>query len=105
MAIRHWNRPAGRLALMALALALGLMIAFADSSQGWDSTGVTAGALLLVGGTASFLRRHRPWLWALLVGLPTPVIEIAGGGSNGALLALVFASIGAAAGWALARAG
>jgi hypothetical protein len=105
MAIGHWNRPAGPLALMALALALGLMIAFADSSPGWDSTGVTAGALLLAGGTAAFLGRHRPWLWALLVGLPTPAIEIPGGGSSGSLLALVFAGIGATAGWALARAG
>jgi hypothetical protein len=42
-------------------------------------------------------------LWALLVGLPTPAIEIASLGATGALLALVFAGIGAAIGWALAR--
>jgi hypothetical protein len=105
MAIGHWSRPVGTGVLVALALALGLMIAFADSSPGWDSTGITAGGLLLAGGTAAFQGRHRPWLWALLVGLPTPAIEIGPGGSTGSLLALAFASAGAVIGWALARAG
>ncbi|MGZ8514691.1 MAG: hypothetical protein ACXWXA_06565 [Candidatus Limnocylindrales bacterium] len=44
-------------------------------------------------------------MWAWLVGLPTPVIEIAGDGQTGSLLALVFAGIGAALGWTLARSG
>jgi len=99
------TRPFSRAVPIALALVLGLAIAFADSSPGWDSTGVTAGALLLAAGATAYLGRRRPWLWALLVGLPTPVIEIAAGGSIGSLLALVFAGIGAAIGWALARAG
>jgi hypothetical protein len=90
---------------MALALALGLLIALADSSPGWDSTAITAGALLLAAATAAFLGRRRPWLWALLVGLPTPLIEIGSGESTGSLAALVFAAIGSAAGWVLARAG
>lgn len=91
--------------IAGLALLAGLLIALADSSPGWDSTGVTAGALLLAGGGAAYLGRRRPWLWALLVGLPTPVIEIAGGGATGSLLALAFAGVGAAIGWAVARAG
>ena len=99
---RH-QQPFGGI-LIATALALGLAIAFADSRPGWDSTGVTAGALLLAGGSTAWLGRSRPWLWALLVGLPTPVIEIAASGATGSLLALVFAGVGAAGGWALATA-
>src|SRR5512144_116198 len=62
---------------IGLALLTGLLIALVDSSAGWDSTGITAGALLLAGGGVAYLGRGRPWLWMLLVGLPTPAIEIA----------------------------
>jgi hypothetical protein len=89
----------------AIALLFGLAIALADSSPGWDSTGITAGALLVAGGAAAFVGRDRPWLWALLVGGPTPTIEILGTGATGSLLALAFAGVGAAIGWGAARAG
>jgi hypothetical protein len=97
--------PRSRLAVIAaIALLFGLLIAAADSSPGWDSTGITAGALLLGAGLTAFLGRARPWLWALLVGLPTPIVEIAGVGATGSLVALVFAGVGASIGWTLARA-
>lgn len=101
-----WRRTKafGRVTLVVLAVVAGLAIAFVDSSPGWDSTGITAGALVSGAGGAAFLGRDRPWLWALLIGLPTPVVEISGGASTGSLLALVFAGIGAAIGWTLARA-
>ena len=104
MGVGPRSRPGRAAATMAAALTLGLLIAFVDSSPGWDSTGITAGALLLAAGAAAFLGRTRPWLWALLVGLPTPIVEISASGATGSLLALVFASVGAASGWALARA-
>jgi hypothetical protein len=88
-----------------LALAAGVAIALVDASPGWDSTGITAGALFLVAGIVAFAARDRPWLWALLVGLPTPILEIATTANAGAILAFAFASVGAAVGWALARAG
>ena len=105
MAAWRQSRPFGKVALIALALALGLTIAVADNSPGWDSTGITAGALALGAGTAAYLGRDRPWLWALLVGLPTPVLEIASSGAAGSVLALAFAAIGAAMGWVARRAG
>jgi hypothetical protein len=89
----------------ALALPVGLAIALVDGSPGWDSTGITAGALLVAGGTAAFIARDRPWLWALLVGVPTPTLEILGTGATGSLLALAFAGVGAAIGWGAARTG
>ncbi len=41
----------------------------------------------------------RPWLWAVLVGLPTPVVALASSGNTGAVLAVGFAAIGAVGGW------
>ena len=87
----------------ALALAAGILIALIDSSPGLDSTGITAGLLFLSAGAAAAIGRDWPWLWALLVGLPTPVIETIRDGNTGSWLALVFAAVGASVGWAIGR--
>lgn len=86
-----------------VALAIGLGVALIDSSPGWDSTGITAGLLFLGAGVAAAIGRDRPWLWALLVGLPTPILETVRDGNTGSWLALAFAALGAAIGWAIAR--
>jgi len=96
---------ARRTILVAVAAAIGLAIAAIDASPGWDSTGITAGLLLLATGTVAAIAGDRPWLWALLVGMPTPLLEVRDGGSAGAVLALGFAAVGAAIGWLVARAG
>ena len=60
----------------------------------------------MAAGITAFAGRDRPWLWAVLIGLPTPLVEIVGSGStgSGSLLALGFAGAGAALGWELTRA-
>ena len=105
MAARRHTGSFGTRARAVLALAAGVLIALVDSRPGWDSTGITAGALLLGAGAAAFEAGDRPWLWALLIGLPTPIIEAIGSGNAGSILALGFASAGAAIGWLLRRAG
>jgi hypothetical protein len=92
-------------AAFAVAVAAGVGVALVDSSPGWDSTGITAGLLLLGAAAAGAIGRDRPWLWALLVGLPTPLLETVRDGNAGSWLALVFAAGGAVIGWAVARAG
>ena len=97
---------AGRtLLLAAAAAAAGIGIGLVDSSPGWDSTGITAGALVIAAAAVAWIGRDRPWLWAALVGLPTPIIDIARTGNTGSVLALGFAALGAAVGWGLRRAG
>jgi hypothetical protein len=92
-------------AALVVAIAAGIAIALVDSSPGWDSTGITAGLLGLGAAAAAAIGRDRPWLWALLVGLPTPLLETVRDGNTGSWLAMVFAAGGAAIGWTVARTG
>lgn len=87
------------------AIAAGAGVAFIDSRPGWDDSGITAGLLFLGAGAAAGIARRRPWAWALVVGLPTPIVETLQSGALGSWLAIVFAFAGAFAGWAVARAG
>jgi hypothetical protein len=89
--------------LGAAALAAGIGIGLADSSPGWDSTALTVSSLSIAAALVAWGAGSRPWLWALLVGLPTPVIEISQGGSTASLVAVGFAGVGAALGWAVRR--
>ena len=92
-------------AAFAIAVASGVGIALIDSSPGWDSTGITAALLGVSAAVAATIGRDRPWLWALLVGLPTPILETVRYGNAGSWLALFFAAGGASIGWSVARAG
>ena len=90
---------------LGVAGTAGIAIALIDSSPGWDSTGITAGLLFISAGVAAAIGRDRPWLWALLVGLPTPVLETVRDGNAGSWLALVFAAGGATVGSVVGRVG
>jgi hypothetical protein len=89
--------------LLAAAVAAGAAIGYVDSRPGWDDTGITAGLLIVAAGAAAAVSGRRPWLWALLVGGATPLLEIPAGGSPASLAALLFATVGALAGWLVAR--
>ena len=60
--------------------------------------------LVIVAAGFAWVAAIRPWLWALLVGAPLAIIEVPASRSVAPLLGLAFASVGAVAGWALARA-
>jgi hypothetical protein len=91
------------LALIALATASGVVVAWIDSRPGWDDTGITAALLVLAAAAVTAVSGRRPWLWALLVGAWTPAVEITAGGSAASLIAIGFAAVGAMGGWLLAR--
>jgi len=90
--------------LAGAASICGLAIAYVDTRPQLDDTGVIVAALTLLAAVAALIGRHRPWLWAILAGVWVPLLEITGGGRPEALVALVFAGLGAAAGNALASA-
>ena len=99
---RAVSRPADRL-LVPVAIVLGLGVAWLDSRPGNDATGVTV-VLLLTGALAvAAVSGRRPWLWAVLVGIWTPLSELSGAAGLASLAALVVAAVGAAAGYGLAR--
>lgn len=98
MGVRTWI-------LAVVATAVGLAIASVDSRPTWDDTGITAGAIFVSAFLIAALARRRPWLWALLVGGWVPVFALASGRDPAALLALVFAFLGAYAGFGLSRLG
>lgn len=87
--------------LAVLAVAAGLAIAVLDSRPGWDDSGITAALLALAAFVVAAVSGRRPWLWALLVGVWTPLLEIPSTGATGSLLALAIAAIGAFAGYGL----
>jgi hypothetical protein len=89
--------------LAIVAAAIGIAIALVDARPNWDDTGITAGVLLVTAFIVSALAGHRPWLWALLVGIWVPAVTILNGGDPAAVLALPFAAAGAYAGYAVSR--
>jgi hypothetical protein len=86
---KHLSRVA------ALAVLSGLAIAWLDSRQDWDDTGISAGVILLTSGSFTAIRPAYPWLWALAVGSWIPVFEITTSQNYGSLLALAVAFLGA----------
>lgn len=93
----------GHLALLAVAVLIGIAIGVVDTSPGWDSTGITAVSLALAAAAVAAVGRSRPWLWALAVGLPMVALEIADRGDPTMILVLGFTAAGAAFGWAIRR--
>jgi hypothetical protein len=92
----HMSRLVGVLALVA-----GGAIAWVDTRPGWDDTGVTAGALLIVTGVAA-LAGLRWWIAAALVVGPLLLAEI-GSVGWGLALAPAIAVVGALGGTLLRR--
>lgn len=77
------------------ALAAGLVLAWIDTRPSFDDTGVLV-ALLIIAGVGVAILDGAPstgvaWLLGLLVGGPTPIVEVLNGGQAASLVALVFA--------------
>ena len=89
--------------LVAAAVAAGLAVALLDSRPNWDDTGITAVLLFATAFVVAAVAGRRPWLWALLVGGWTPLLEVTTAGAAGSLIAMVIAALGAGAGYGLAR--
>ena len=84
-----------RLALLVVAIAVGLAIAWVDSRPTWNDSGITAGALLFSAALIGAVSPRSPWQWALAVGLWIPLRGILGKGDFSMLLVLLFTFAGA----------
>jgi len=82
-------------ALLVVALGLGGLITYVDARPGWDDTGVTAAALLIIAVVLGFLGPSRPWIWALALGIWIPLLGIARTHNYATLLALAVTFAGA----------
>jgi hypothetical protein len=83
------------LILSSLTVVFGIELAKIDTSAKWDDTAVMAFAILLLAALFTLVRPSKAWLWALLIGLPTSLLNIILTANYGALLALVFSFAGA----------
>jgi hypothetical protein len=77
------------------ALAAGLILAWIDTSPGFDDTGVLVG-LLVAAGVGVVILDGRPstgvaWVFGVLIGAPTPIVEAVNGGQAASIVALLFA--------------
>ena len=100
---RRGRASPDELLLMPVATVTGLAIALLDSRPGYDATGVTVVLLLLGAAAVAAASGRRPWLWAVLVGVWVPLLEIGGASGAASLAALVVAGMGAALGYLVAR--
>ena len=81
--------------LLLLSLLAGSLIAWVDSSPGWDDTGITAGVIVLTSALFGYLSPKKPWIWALSVGGWIPLHAIVLSGDFKMLLVLLFGFAGA----------
>jgi hypothetical protein len=96
------GRRDGLLALVAAAI--GLTLGYLDSRPSWDDTGITATLLVLTSAIVAGLSGHRPWLWALLIGIWIPLLEVSSAAGLASLSALAVSSLGAFGAYLLVRA-
>jgi hypothetical protein len=85
--------------LLLIAVTIGLVIAYIDSSPGWDDTGITVFALLAASFVIGLVIKRRPWLFVLAIGLWIPLWEGLASHNPTAIITIVFPLIGVYAGW------
>lgn len=90
--------------LTVVSACLGLFFAYVDSRPTWDDTGVLVAAILLSSAMIGALGPRRAWLWALLIGVPMPIVGfLTTHQPPASAVAIVFALAGALAGAGLRK--
>jgi hypothetical protein len=97
------GQPKMQRALLAAAVVVGLLIAYVDSLQKWDDTGITVFALVFCGGVLGLIVPRRPWLYGLAVGLWLPLRAIVLTHDLKFVVVLAFPLAGVYAGWGLQK--
>ena len=87
----------------AIALTMGLLIAWVDTRPHWNDTGISASVLLLTGISCAFLASKKPWSIALILGIWLPIFNIVIAHNYGAIIALGLAFAGAYIGYSISK--
>ena len=93
----------GSFAWILFGLLVGLFLLWIDIGPNWDDAGITAGVIVVSSLTIGILARGLPLFITLAVGGPIAAVEPVVRTNPGALLALLFAAIGAFGGCWLGR--
>ncbi|HTP14178.1 MAG TPA: hypothetical protein VMM37_11145 [Bacteroidota bacterium] len=62
--------------LFCASLFAGLILAWIDTRPNWDDTGIEVGIILCSSFCFGFAQPRFAWLWAVLVGIWIPVINV-----------------------------
>ncbi len=84
--------------LVAVSILIGFVIAWIDTRPGWDDTGIEVGLILLSSAGCGILSPRFAWLWALSIGVWTPLANALAHHGFASSITLVFAFVGAYAG-------
>ncbi len=82
-------------ACLILSILAGLLIAWMDSSPGWDDTGITVGAIVLTSAIFGYVYPSCAWTWAMAVSIWIPIHAIVQSGNFKMLLVTLFGFAGA----------
>ena len=95
-----------RIFLLAIAAAaIGFVLAKIDTSPHWDDTGIIVVLVITTTAVFSFLQPRYAWLWAIMIGLPIPILNIIKSHNYGSFAALIFSFVGACSGLFMSRLG
>ncbi len=84
---------------LAIAVLLGLSVAYIDTRPHWDDTGISVLMILISAFICGLLSPQKPWLIALAAGIWIPLFNIISNHNFGSLIALIPAFIGAYTGY------
>ena len=87
----------------ALAIVMGLIVAWIDSRPNWDDTGISAILIFSIALIFGYLASQKPWIIALAVSIWIPLFSIISSPNYGGLLALIPGFIGAYIGFFIKR--
>jgi hypothetical protein len=89
--------------LLVVTLVIGFVIGWIDSGPTWDDTGITVSVVFGTALVAGILMRRFAWVWALAIGIWTPMLNIVRNDEYESLVALAFAFAGAYVGVVLRK--
>jgi hypothetical protein len=81
--------------LACVSTMVGLLIAWIDTRPTWDDAGITAAMILGSSFCLGYAQPRFAWLWAILIGLWIPAVNIFSHGDAASSVTLLISFVGA----------